>query len=70
MLTRTASGINEAPIDDPGYLYLHHERCRSNGVNTSNVRACKGNYKAHNNLELIIIIKKNVFASSQVNSTQ
>ncbi|WMV24135.1 hypothetical protein MTR67_017520 [Solanum verrucosum] len=45
-LTQTASGINEAPIDDPDYLYLHHERCRTNDISTWNERACKGNSKA------------------------
>lgn len=35
--------INEVLDDDPGYLYVHHGRCRSNGVNIRNIWSCKGN---------------------------
>uniref|UniRef100_M1DFE7 Uncharacterized protein n=1 Tax=Solanum tuberosum TaxID=4113 RepID=M1DFE7_SOLTU len=37
--------INEALDVDPGYLYLHHKRCRPNGISTLNVRACEGKTK-------------------------
>ena len=45
-LTRTPCGINEAPVDDPEYLCLHHEKMQAKWLSTWNVRACKRNSKA------------------------
>ncbi|WMV09637.1 hypothetical protein MTR67_003022 [Solanum verrucosum] len=37
-LTKTACGINEMPVDDPEYLYLHHETIKAKWLITLNIR--------------------------------
>lgn len=49
----TASDTNGQLVDDPDYLYLHHERCKPNDVSTWNVRACKETLEHKHILELI-----------------
>ena len=45
-LSQNAYGINEALVDDPEYMYMHHETMQAKQLSTWNVRSCKGNFKS------------------------
>ena len=70
MVNSNSGCINEAPVDDPEYLCVHHKRCRPNGSERGMYEHVSGILK--HTVSLIVELKKKcspLLKSTKINNT-